>query len=90
MNDEGVMVRNTYPFKLKDHPIGRNYHVIPLKKAFGFIPEVIIVEKMKGQNNRIFVRAVLTDEELKKEKLAVKKENAKHKPSPSKGHTETD
>lgn len=84
MVDEGVRVKNTYPFKLKDHPLGRNYRVIPLENTFGFIPEVIIIEKLKGQNNWLFVRAVMTKDELEKEKLLVKKENDKRKPNSTK------
>ena len=62
-----IKVRNTPPFKLKDRE-GRNLQVINLKKQFGFLPEVIVVEKIPRENNVLFVRAVLTDDELKKKK----------------------
>lgn len=71
MNNE-VRVRNTPPFKLKDKT-GRNFQGINLKKQFGFLPEVIIIEKIPIEHDVLFVRAVLTKEEIAKEdKLASK------------------
>jgi hypothetical protein len=64
--DQGLRVRNTPPFKLKDR-VGRNYQAINLFKQFGFLPAVIIIEKVFGRNNIVIVRAVLTAEEIKKE-----------------------
>jgi len=75
--DPGLQVRNTPPFKLKDRP-NRQFQILNLKKQFGFLPEIIVIEKLPRENNRIFVRAVLTDEEIKKQKaLEVKPENEK-------------
>jgi hypothetical protein len=71
MAEEEVRVKSTPVFKLKDQK-GRSWQGIHLRKQFGFIPDVIIVEKMPGQNNRIVVRAVLTEEEIKKEDLRLK------------------
>jgi hypothetical protein len=65
MKDE-IRVKNTPPFKLKDK-LGRNFQAINLKKQFGFLPEVIILEKIPGEHDTIFVRAVLTKDEVKKE-----------------------
>ena len=62
-----IRVRSTPEFKLKDRPPKRRAQPINLKNQFGFIPEVIIIEKVWGKNNRMIVRAVLTPEELEKE-----------------------
>lgn len=48
---------DTPPFKLKDKG-KRGYQAINLKKQFGFIPEVIVIEKFVGENNVLRVRAV--------------------------------
>lgn len=66
MKDGELKVRNTPIFKLKDKA-GRRFQAINLEKQFGFVPEVIIIEKVQGQNNKIFVRAVLTKDQIKKE-----------------------
>lgn len=71
--DHGIRVKNTAPFKLKDTQ-NRQYMVIPFKEVFKFIPETIIVEKVRGSNNTIFVRAVMTDAEIKKEDAEIKKQ----------------
>lgn len=71
--DHGIRVKNTAPFKLKDTQ-NRQYMVIPFKEVFKFIPETIIVEKVRGSNNTIFVRAVLTEDEIKKEDAEIKKQ----------------
>lgn len=60
-----LQVKTTKSFKLKDRP-GRQYKMIPLRTTFGFMPEVIIVQKEPG-SQRIVVHAVMTEEELKKE-----------------------
>lgn len=62
--------------KLKDRE-GRGGIRIPLKQAFGFIPDEIIIQKIQGQNNRFVVSAVLTDAflaEMKKAEAAKKDE----------------
>lgn len=66
MDNNDIRVKTTQSFKLKDK-VGRQYKVLPLEKLFGFAPETIIIEKVHGQNNQIVVRAVLTDEEIKRE-----------------------
>jgi hypothetical protein len=81
MAEQEVRVKSTPMFKLKDGR-GRSWQGIHLRKQFGFVPDVIIVEKMPGQNNRIVIRAVLTEEEIKKEDIRLKadeKERAKVK-----------
>lgn len=65
-----IRVKSTPQFKLKDTR-GRSWQGIHLRRQFGFIPEVIIIEKMPGQNNRLVVRAVLTKEEMEKEDKAL-------------------
>jgi len=64
--DPEIRVKNTPEFKLKDRP-ARQFQVINFLKQFGFVPEVIIIEKIRGSNNKLIVRAVLTPEEIKKE-----------------------
>ncbi len=86
MNDKGIRVKSTPPFKLKDKA-QRYFQIINLKKQFGFIPEVIIVEKVKRETNKIIIRAVLTEEEIKKEDALIKsleKKHAKNKPASQK------
>jgi hypothetical protein len=72
MAKEEIRVRSSGSFKLKNDP-RRCWQAIHLKKQFGFIPEVIIVEKVSGQNNRLIVRAVLTKAEMEKEDKLRKK-----------------
>jgi|GEM_PF-6618844 len=65
MSDE-LRVKTTPAFKLKDKQ-GKQFQFINLHKQFGFLPEVIIVEKVQGVKNAFIVRAVLTEEEMRKE-----------------------
>ncbi len=74
--DSGVRVRNTPPFKLKDKH-GRNFQGLKLSD-FGFIPEVLIIEKVPRSNNTIVIRAVLTEEEVKKENKRLAKLEVKN------------
>lgn len=66
-----IRVKNTPIFKLKDKP-NRQYQGIHLMKQFGFIPETIIIEKVRGMNNGLIVRAVMTEEAIKKEDAILK------------------
>ena len=75
-----IRFRTTLPFKLKDRPRQRNYQAIHLVKQFGFTPEVIIIEKVIGKNNAFMVRAILTPEEVEKEKKLKEAELAKEEP----------
>ena len=76
--DGTIRVRNTPEFKLKDKP-KRRYTVINMKKMFGFIPEVIIVEKVFGHSNTMVVRAILTKEEAAREDKEIAAYKAKQK-----------
>ncbi len=60
-----IRIRSTIPFKLKDKT-GRQYKAFNLFKQFGFLPETVIITKVQG-NQRIFLSAVLTKEEMVKE-----------------------
>ena len=73
---EMLKVRQMMPVKFKDK-IGRNRWDLDLKKAFGFIPEVIILEKLQGQSNVIQVSAVLTKDEIENEKKRIESEGKK-------------
>lgn len=80
-----IQVRRTGSFKLKDKE-NRNYQAINLIKQFGFLPEVIIIEKEQGRSNAFRVLAVLTEEEKKLEANRIKnleatKPNGKSKES---------
>jgi hypothetical protein len=64
-------IRSSPIFKLKDKE-RRNMVIIHLKD-FGFIPETIIVSKVRNSNNKMQVHAVLTPEEIKKQEDKKKK-----------------
>ena len=78
-----IRVKTSKVFKLKDRP-GRNYQGVHLVKTFGFVPEIVIVEKVRGRNNALMVRAVLTKEELEKEKKSFPKYRKKQTSYPQK------
>ena len=58
--------RETPFFKLTKKG-NRSFQMINLMKQFGFIPEVIVIERMTSRNNVIRVSAILTEAEIKKE-----------------------
>ena len=89
MEDSGWRVKNSYPFKLKDRA-GKNMHPLHIMKTFGFVPDIIIIQQMKNTNSWFMVSAVMTADELKKEKQLKIKEKNEHKPTPTKGHTKKD
>ena len=67
---------DTTIIKLKDR---NNKHFVPiqLEDQFGFVPKIIVIEKVRGKNNAFIVRAILTEEMYKKlnpEKAVVKNE----------------
>lgn len=70
--EEGIRVKSSSIFKLKDKPT-RQFIVIHLKE-FGFIPETIIVEKVRGENNMVIVRAVMTPDAIKEEDKIIARE----------------
>ena len=50
-------VLSTPAFKLKDG-IDNNHQFIDLKAQFGFVPDVILIEKIRGRNNVMVVSAL--------------------------------
>lgn len=66
-----IRVRNSPAFKLKDKQ-SRQYVAVNFMRDFGFMPETIIVEKVRNHSNTFIIRAVLTPEEVKKEEKAMK------------------
>lgn len=62
-----LQVRSLRSIKLKDKN-GRHTLRINLLTTFGFVPEEIVIQKVQGQNNHIVVSAVMTEEEIAKEK----------------------
>lgn len=65
INNNQMLVRSTQPIKLKDQG-GRHRVVFHLEKNFGFVPEIIIIEKALGKNNTIVVNAVIPQSEIDK------------------------
>lgn len=59
-----IRVRTSKDFRLKDNPPQRRVQFVNLKQVFGFLPEIIAIEKLEGKNNRMVVHAVLTPEEV--------------------------
>jgi len=64
-----LLVIPTPPFKLKDRPANRIMMPINLERQFGFKPETIIIEKVYGRHDTIIVKAVLTEDETRRQKL---------------------
>lgn len=74
-----VRTRTTAAFKLKDR--NKPFIVVDLMQQFGFIPERIVVEKVQGKHNTMVLRGILTEEEIKKEDVIIKKlEEVKKEP----------
>lgn len=63
-----VQVKSTPQFKLKARS-GKNIVIIDMKKHFDFIPDRLIVEQVIGAKNTFVVRAILTEEEIRKENI---------------------
>jgi hypothetical protein len=62
-NQKMVQVRRTAPFKPTKSGLS-----FPLRMLFGFLPETIVIQKVPG--GRYVINAILTNEELKKEKVS--------------------
>lgn len=60
-----VQVKTTNPIKLKDRD-GKRGIRIDFLRDFGFIPEVLYVEKVYGQNNAIVFSATVPEESPKR------------------------
>lgn len=58
LNPDNYEILATPVFKLKDKP-HRLFQVIDLKAQFGKVPELIAVEKVRGANNKLIVRAFI-------------------------------
>lgn len=55
-----VMVKQIAPMKLKDS-LARNRIVMNLKDVFGFLPEIMIIDKVLGRTNTIQIAAVIPE-----------------------------
>lgn len=73
MNLDKVEVISSQWFKLK-RVQGRNFMVCKLKDGFGFVPEIIIVERDTSRSNVVRLNAVLTYAESLKRKAKAKKQ----------------
>lgn len=60
-----LYVRSTPPFKLRQKD-GKHIQGINIAKQFGFMPEVLIFERLLIGKNEFVVRAILNDEEIAK------------------------
>lgn len=63
----GVAVMKLKPIKFKDK-LNRNRVVLNTKDVFGFLPKVLIIDKVQGASNTIEISAVIP-EELQHEKV---------------------
>lgn len=71
-----ISVRSLEPIKFRDRS-GRSRIIIDLRQAFGFLPEVLIVDKVNGANNKIQIHAELTQEVVAElEKIRAEKQEA--------------
>ena len=50
-------VLSTPAFKLRDGQ-DNNHQIINLRAQFGFVPEMILIEKIRGRNNALVVSAI--------------------------------
>ncbi len=85
-------VRTTPQFRLKDNPPQRRFQFIYLKKVFGFLPEVIVVEKVPGANNRLQLSAIIPAdlvEKIEKEEREAKEKSGKVEEKTAKEVTST-
>ena len=57
-----MKVQQLRPPKLKDMPRNRSRITLPLKQVFGFIPEIIFIDKVRGTANKLIISAVLPKE----------------------------
>ena len=62
------------PPKLKDTK-ARSRVIMNLKEVFGFMPEIMIIDKVPNENNKIIISAVLPKELAEREKDGDKKPN---------------
>jgi len=65
-DSQGIRVKSSGWFKLR-RQAGKHYVAVKLLEGFGFVPEMIIVERDTTRSNVIRVNAVLTEAEIKKE-----------------------
>lgn len=75
MSNNNDPVRSTGEIKFKDTP-NRFVKVFNFKRDLGFIPEEIIVQKVRGANNKFIFHFPLTGEALKQYEADRKKREA--------------
>ena len=75
--NEMVEVMQLHPPKLKDSPLERSRITIYCEEQFGFLPEIIFIDKVKGSSNRITVSAAVPEESKKLKKESKKDEKDK-------------
>lgn len=67
--DKTPTVRFSQPVKLKDTKDRFALFLKPLA-LFGFFPETMIIEKIRGENNKIRVGAIIPDTEKNRKKIS--------------------
>jgi len=60
-----ITVRSTPPIKFKDRP-RRSAFRLNLLDTFGFVPEDIIISKVRGESNKMVISAVVLPKEAVK------------------------
>lgn len=60
-SNKKMQVMQLRPPKFKDKG-ARSRAIINLKNAFGFMPEIMIIDKVPNENNKIIISAVLPPE----------------------------
>jgi hypothetical protein len=55
-----IPVKQLAPIKMKD-AVNRNRIVMNLTDVFGFLPEILIIDKVLGSNNTIQIAAVIPE-----------------------------
>ncbi len=72
MEEGKTKIISTKAFKLKDKP-SRQHMAISLVDSFGFIPEIIVIEKVPRMHDTVVVHAIVPDNyELPKPKDGTK------------------
>jgi len=80
-------VQQLRPPKLKDNPPNRSRIALHLKDQFGFMPEILIIDKVRGESNKLIISAVLPKEmadRLDKEEKDADNKSTKGSKLPSK------
>lgn len=59
---EMMKVMQLRPPKLKDYPVSKSRIVINCREQFGFLPELIFIDKVHGSHGHLIISAVVPKE----------------------------